>query len=105
VNAAVSAAVSEQAWFRWDGDDLILRIRVQPRSSREAITGPEGDRLKVRLHAPPVEGEANAALIALIARSCGVPRTRVALVRGRRGRDKDLRVSAPRKLPQGVTTA
>ena len=94
----------DTTWYRWDGADLILRIRVQPRSSREAIAGPEGDRLKVRLHAPPVEGEANAALIALIARSCGVARGQVALIRGRRGRDKDLRICVPRKLPDGVST-
>ena len=95
--------MSESGWFRWDGEDLILRIRVQPRSSREAIAGPEGDRLKVRLHAPPVEGEANAALIALIARSCGVACGRVELIRGRGGREKDLRICAPRKLPEGAT--
>ena len=95
--------MSGDDWFRWDGEDLILRIRVQPRASREAITGPEGDRLKVRLNAPPVEGEANAALIALIARSCGVAKGQVALIRGRKGREKDLRICAPRKLPEGVT--
>lgn len=94
--------MSSGRWFSWDGEDLILRVRVQPRASREGLAGTTGDRLKVRLHAPPVEGEANEALIALVARSCGVPRGQVELIRGQRGREKDLKVHAPRQLPDGV---
>jgi uncharacterized protein (TIGR00251 family) len=97
--------VTDAPWFRWDGEDLILRIRVQPRSSREGIAGPEGDRLKVRLHAPPVEGEANESLIAIIAKGCGVPRRQVELIRGQKSRDKDLRVGSPNRLPEGVTAS
>jgi uncharacterized protein len=97
--------MSDGTWFRWEGKDLILRIRVQPRSSRQDIAAPVGDRLRVHLHAPPVEGEANTALLKLIAHHCGVPRKQVALIRGHKSRDKDLRVNAPARLPEGVASA
>ncbi|MEQ8858908.1 MAG: DUF167 family protein [Pseudomonadales bacterium] len=44
---------------RWQGADLLLRVRVVPRSSTDAVL-PDADCLKVRITAPPVEGKANA---------------------------------------------
>jgi uncharacterized protein len=70
-----------------------LGVRVQPRASREEITGWRDDGvLLVRLSAPPVDGAANRALCRLIARRAGVAPSRVAVVRGERSRDKVVRV-------------
>ena len=70
-----------------------LAVRVQPRASREEITGWREDGvLLVRLSAPPVDGRANRALCRLIARAVGVAPSRVAVVRGERSRDKVVRV-------------
>lgn len=76
-----------------DAGGVTLAVRVQPRSSREAVEGTREGALRVALTAPPVEGEANAALVALLARALGVSRRDVALVAGASGRSKRVRVA------------
>lgn len=90
------------AWYHWDGEVLVLRLRVQPRARADAIVGPHGDRLRVRIKAPPVDGAANAHLQAFLAAICGVPRDQVEVSAGAGSRDKAVRVSAPTTLPPGV---
>jgi len=65
-----------------------LRLRVQPRASREEVVGVSGDAIRVRLTAPPVEGAANEALIRFLALRLEVPRSAVELVSGLTGRTK-----------------
>jgi uncharacterized protein len=73
-----------------------LAIRVVPRAGRNALDGvTEAGALRVRLTAPPVEGAANAALIAFLADALGVPKRSITLVRGERGRDKVIEIAAP----------
>lgn len=86
-------------WYRWQGADLLLTVRLQPRASRDEIVGPHGDSLKVRITAPPVEGQANAHLIRYLATVFDVGRSQVALVSGDTSRTKQVRVTAPRHLP------
>lgn len=90
-------------WYRWDGTALVLRLRIQPRASKDELAGPLGDRLKVRITAPPVDGKANAHLCAFLAEQCGVAQARVALTAGTTGRDKTVRIEAPLRLPEGVS--
>lgn len=87
---------------RWDGADLILRVRVQPRASRDEWLTPRGDRIGVRIAAPPVDGKANARLREFLATLFGVAKSQVTLLTGETGRDKRLRVAAPRRLPPGI---
>jgi uncharacterized protein (TIGR00251 family) len=63
-------------------------VRVQPRASRTEVAGTHGDAIKIRLAAPPVEGAANAELVAFLAKQLGVSRSAVRIVKGERGRDK-----------------
>jgi uncharacterized protein (TIGR00251 family) len=70
----------------------LLSVRVQPRAKRDEVVGERGGAVVVRLTAPPVEGKANAALCAFIAKAAGVPRSRVEIVRGASARDKVVRV-------------
>ena len=72
--------------------DTQISVRVQPRARRDEIVGVRRGMLLVRVSAPPLEGRANLAVCRLIARRVGVPRSRVTVVRGERGRDKRLRV-------------
>ena len=71
-----------------------LRLRVQPRGSRNRIVGLHGDALKVQITAPPVEGAANEAVRELIAKWLGVPRRTVTIVQGRNSRHKVLELAA-----------
>ncbi len=87
---------------RWDGDDLILEVLVQPRSRKDEIVGLQDGRVKVRITAPPVEGTANAHLVRLLAKSFGVARSRVHLLSGQTGRSKRLRVESPARLPPAI---
>ena len=88
-----------QPWYRWEGDDLLLQLRVQPKASRDGFVGPLGEAYKVRITAPPVEGRANAHLLAFLAKAFGVPKGAVALEAGAGGRLKRVRIHAPRRLP------
>jgi len=72
--------------------DAEIAVRLQPRAKREEVVGERGEAIVVRVTAPPVDGKANAALCALVARRVGVAASRVAVVRGLTSRDKVLRV-------------
>jgi uncharacterized protein len=69
-----------------------LRVRVQPRAERDALAGTRQGALLVRLTAPPVDGQANAALARVLARALGVPPSAVELRQGATGRDKLVRL-------------
>ncbi len=66
---------------------------VVPRASRTRVAGIQEGRLKVQLAAPPVDGEANAALVEFVAELFGVRRSAVTLVAGAASRRKRLRVA------------
>lgn len=66
----------------------VLRVRVQPRASRSQVLGYDGQLLRVRVSAPPEDGRANEAVVALLAEALGVPRSRVRILRGHTSRDK-----------------
>lgn len=70
----------------------MLDIRVIPRSPRTCVDGRRGDAILIRLKAPPVDGAANAALIAFLSDVLDVPRRSIAIVRGESSRDKRVRV-------------
>lgn len=91
------------AWYQWDGDDLILLVHLQPRARKDEVAGPFGDRLKIRITAPPVDGKANAHLCAFLAVLFGVPKSRVSLESGTTGREKRLRIHKPAECPLGIT--
>ncbi|MFN8482218.1 MAG: DUF167 family protein [Anaerolineae bacterium] len=69
-----------------------FQVYVQPRASRTEIAGLHGDALRVRLTAPPVEGQANAALIAFLAGYLKLPRSRIAIVSGETARTKSVEI-------------
>jgi uncharacterized protein (TIGR00251 family) len=75
-------------WLRSAGDDVIVSLHIQPGAKKSEVVGPHGDALKIRLAAPPVDGKANAALLAFIAEKVGAGRTAVELVSGQTSRAK-----------------
>jgi uncharacterized protein (TIGR00251 family) len=68
-------------------------VRVQPRARKSAVTGVHDNALKIGLHAPPLEGRANEALIELLADLLQVSRSRVSILTGEQSRLKVVRVS------------
>ena len=74
-------------------DGLRIALQVQPRASKNEVLGLQGDALKVRVQAPPVEGAANAAVVELMAEVLGVRRAAVQLVAGEAGRRKVVAVA------------
>ena len=65
-----------------------IAVHLIPRASKNEIAGIEGEQIKIRLTAPPVEGEANEALIAFLAETLGVPKKRIEIVAGETSRHK-----------------
>lgn len=63
-------------------------VRVAPRARRDAVLGEHDGALKIALTAPPVDGEANAALIAFLAKRLGIAKRDVVIVRGESSRQK-----------------
>jgi hypothetical protein len=88
--------------YCWEGADLILRARVQPRARRDHWAGLQDDRFRIHVAAPPADGRANARLRELLAGLFGVARSQVTLLAGEAGRDKRLRIAAPKRLPPGI---
>lgn len=81
------------AWARDEAGGAVLELLVQPRASRTRAVGEHDGRLKLQVAAPPVDGEANAAVLAFVADALGVRRADVVLVRGESGRRKTVRVA------------
>jgi len=70
-----------------------LRLRIQPRASRTEVAGLHGDLLRVRLSAPPVDGEANAELVRFLADVLRVPVRAVEITAGHGSRQKTVTVA------------
>jgi uncharacterized protein (TIGR00251 family) len=92
-------------WYQWDGADLLLSVHIQPKASRDSIGGIYGERLKIRITAPPVEGRANEHLLKYLAGTFGVPRRQVTLLAGEAGRSKRIRIERPTRLPADLAVA
>ncbi|HWR08411.1 DUF167 domain-containing protein [Sporomusa sp.] len=73
-------------------DSISFKVRVQPRSSKNAISGIIGDSIKLNLTSPPVDGEANAACVAFVASLFRVAKTSVVITSGQKSRSKVVKV-------------
>ncbi len=67
-------------------------MRLTPRSSRDEILGIKEGILRIKVAAPPVEGEANRNLVDVLKKRLGVPKSAIRIVRGQRSRDKRIEV-------------
>ena len=90
------------------GESCTIKVRVQPKSSRNQVDGFQDRALRVRVTAAPTEGQANAAVIAILAKTLGVSKSRLEIIRGYSSRDKVISVDAlteqevRRKIEVGV---
>ncbi|MCW8330545.1 DUF167 family protein YggU [Photobacterium sp. SDRW27] len=81
------------------GDDLVIRLYIQPKASRDQIVGLHGDELKIAITAPPVDGKANGHLTKYLAKQFRVAKGQVVIEKGELGRHKQLRIESPREIP------
>ena len=79
-------------WIRETGEGVIFKVLVQPRGARNELVGLQGDALKIRLTAPPVEGAANKMCMAFLAKSLKVRKSDVEIIGGQRSRAKKILV-------------
>jgi uncharacterized protein (TIGR00251 family) len=92
------------------GQSCTIKIRVQPKSSRNQVDGFQDGALRVRVTAAPTEGQANAAVIAILAKTLGVSKSRLEIIRGYSSRDKVVSVDTlteqevQRKIEAGVNS-
>ena len=70
-----------------------LEIRVTPRASANKVVGEKDGVLQIRVTAPPADGDANAAVIKLLAKHLGVPKSSLKIIRGEKSRNKTIRIS------------
>ena len=93
------------AWYHWDGQDLLLHLRIQPKASKDEFVAPYGDEYKVRITAPPTDGKANSHLCRYLAKAFGVTQNKVALEAGKSSRSKRIRIQSPTKAPIPIEKA
>lgn len=67
---------------------IILSVKVIPKASKEQIVGKEGEELKIKVTAPPEKGEANRAVIRLLAKHLELPQREIVLIYGETSRHK-----------------
>jgi len=89
-------------FYEWQHDDLLLRIKVQPKASKDEFCEIMGERLKIRITAPPVDGKANQHLIKFLAKQFKVSKSQIELMSGETSREKRFRISSPRLIPDFI---
>jgi hypothetical protein len=84
--------VADPSWARRTADGWTLAVHVQPGAKRSVVAGLHGDRLKIRIAAPALDGRANEALVAFVAEKLGFAKIRVTVAKGAQSREKLLAV-------------
>lgn len=92
------------SWIKKHDKGTLINLYIQPGASKSELAGIHGDRLKVKIKAPPREGEANESLIEFIAEVLGISKAKVHLIRGKASRQKDLLVEVPEALVEKKLT-
>ncbi|WP_417852017.1 DUF167 family protein YggU [Veronia pacifica] len=88
--------------LRMENSQLLLKLYVQPKASRDQWMGQHGSELKLAITAPPVDGKANAHIVKWLAKQFGVAKGKVIIEKGELGRHKQVRIVQPQLLPEHV---
>jgi uncharacterized protein (TIGR00251 family) len=84
--------------LREEGGAVSFDVLVQPRASRAKVGPVHDGRLKIAVTSPPVDGEANAAVIELLAKTLGVAKRAVSVIAGATSRRKTVRIAGVSRL-------
>ncbi len=89
-------------WYRRDGDRIILTLHIQPGAKRTEVAGIHDGALKIKIAAPPVEGQANARLLEFLKKAFDVPLSQMVLKQGSLGRRKVVEIQGSRRAPEDL---
>ncbi|MDH5648916.1 MAG: DUF167 family protein [Gammaproteobacteria bacterium] len=89
--------MADSGWYRWDNDDLLIKIRLQPNAGRDEVAGVQDNCLKISVTSQPVEGKANRHLVSFLSKLIRMPKTHLILVSGDRSKIKLLRIKSAKK--------
>jgi len=87
------------SYYSYKGEDLMLRLYLQPKASRDQFVGQHGEALKIAITAPPVDGKANTHLVKFLSKQFNVAKSAVSVEQGLQSRHKLVRIKQPKKLP------
>ena len=87
-------------WYSWASDQLTLQIHLQPGARKDEYCNLFNNRLRIKIKAPAVAGQANKYLARLLATAFATPITRIKITRGRTSRDKTVQIQSPGSLPE-----
>lgn len=77
-------------WIQKTKDGIIIKIHVVPNSSKTQIVGDHGDRLKIKIKAPPVDGKANEEVIDFLCEKLGIKKNQAELLTGQASKSKNI---------------
>lgn len=89
-------SIQSKKYCNWKDDNLMLELYVCPKASKNAIVGLHGNRLKITITTPPIEGKANEKLIRFLAKSFGVAQNQMNIVKGQNSKYKSILILNPR---------
>lgn len=91
-----------EASLTWQGNDLILSCRLQPKAVKDEFTSIGEGQLKIRITAAPIDGKANRHLVKYLAKQFKVPQERVTIMSGENSRLKRIKITRPQCIPEAL---
>ena len=78
--------------FKITGNNIIIKVKIVPGSSKNKIIGAYDDALKISITAPPVEGKANKKCIAYLAKYFDVAKSKIEIISGKNNKNKLIKI-------------
>ncbi|WP_413700418.1 DUF167 family protein YggU [Psychromonas sp. KJ10-10] len=91
--------LTDKSYVKQEAEDLLLRLVLQPKASKDAFVGLLGDELKIAITAPPVDGKANKHLIKFLSKQFKVAKGAIVVEKGALNRHKLVRIKSPKHFP------
>jgi uncharacterized protein (TIGR00251 family) len=88
-----------KTFYQLHDSHLILFLHIQPGAKKSEFCGLHGERLKIRIKAPPVDGKANDEIVRFLAAQFYIAKSQIQIVSGELGREKTIRISDLKELP------
>ena len=83
---------SKDGYFKIVGNDIIIKAKIVPGSSKNKIIGAYNDALKIAIAAPPVEGKANKKCIAYLAKYFDIAKSKIEIISGQTSKNKLIKI-------------